>query len=365
MVLRMWIFHIDNDFEQYFRNLKQVFLSITDKCNLRCKHCLYKPWLNNSEMELDEIKALLTAFKKLGATKLSILGGEPTLFKNGDPVQLSELICFAKEIGYQYVRIVTNGISILKHLKNQHFRVVDEISFSFDGICAAEHDAIRGGGVYDTAFSNLQKAIIMGYNCDVTMTVHNRNTDEYCPEKSIDNMIHWGENAGVQRLNFHPILKMGIPRDEWVSGSYIKESTWKAIYQHIKSSESVKNCKMRIRIPQRFVSESLFNANEQYYGYCPVKLGERVEVHPNGKIQICALLKGTDYSIADYSFVNNNLRIKWSVVNNELESFGFDLKKNHPCAIIKRPDDQQDVPLCISFKPNQDEFVWNKLFEKK
>ena len=34
---------IDEQVASYFKNVKQVFLYLTDKCDLRCKQCLYKP----------------------------------------------------------------------------------------------------------------------------------------------------------------------------------------------------------------------------------------------------------------------------------------------------------------------------------
>jgi len=71
-------FEIDPRFKEYFKNLKQVFLYITDECNLRCIHCLYKPdlafHLKEKEIDLETALALISDFREMGASKLTIMG---------------------------------------------------------------------------------------------------------------------------------------------------------------------------------------------------------------------------------------------------------------------------------------------------
>lgn len=62
-------FEIDPKFRDYFeKRLQQVFLYITDECNLRCIHCLYKPHLifhlKKKEIELETALALISDFKE-------------------------------------------------------------------------------------------------------------------------------------------------------------------------------------------------------------------------------------------------------------------------------------------------------------
>src|SRR5437868_1487493 len=45
-----------------------------------------------------------------------------------------------------------------------------------------------------------------------------------------------------------------------------------------------------VRLPQCFVKREEFERNPEYYGYCPVKMGERVMVHSDGVIRICSNL---------------------------------------------------------------------------
>ena len=106
-----FLFKIDPKFQLHFQgHLKQVFLYITDKCNLLCKQCLYKPnlvfQLGKGEIELETALALVSDFRTLGATKMSILGGEPSLYGASEGnLPLVHVINKCSDLGYRYIRI--------------------------------------------------------------------------------------------------------------------------------------------------------------------------------------------------------------------------------------------------------------------
>jgi hypothetical protein len=90
---------------------------------------------------------------------------------------------------------------------------------------------------------------------------------------------------------------------------------------------------------------------------------QRVLIHPNGQIQICALMIGTPYSIAKYEEKDDEIKIIWEVENNELKYNSFYLDKATPCSNQRRYF-KDFCPLCISFKPEQEEFIWERLKQK-
>jgi molybdenum cofactor biosynthesis enzyme MoaA len=76
-------FEVDPAFKNHFTALRQVFMYITDRCNLECEQCIYKPSIShfiNEEIELSTALGLLSTFRELGAAKVTFLGGEPTLY---------------------------------------------------------------------------------------------------------------------------------------------------------------------------------------------------------------------------------------------------------------------------------------------
>jgi MoaA/NifB/PqqE/SkfB family radical SAM enzyme len=356
-------YHIDERFKEHFKNLHQVFVYIIDECNLECKQCIYKPNIKFSiggkEIPFNELVNLITDFKEMGAKKLSILGGEPTLYgkdKNHQP--LFDFIWLAKEIGYDYVRLVTNGTFNSQILYNENFSLLDEISFSLDGYDAKTNDTVRAPGVFVKAIDNIVIAKKLGYNVHITSCIYNELLQQ---EKNGDylfeRIINLAENLNVSTLNLHILVKDGTPIDTWSGDLYVNPNDWSEIYNNIQANIRQRKYKIDVRIPKLFIDKCEFDKKPHYYGYCPAKLGERILVHPNGILRICSGLLGTPYGVATY----DGSHIKWNYgKTNELQD--HKLNKLTPCTNRSKKEFKGLCPLCFSFKPNQKEYVWkNKL----
>lgn len=352
----------DAAFDRHYRNLRQVFLYVTDECNLRCIQCYYMPWLKtgHAEMPTDVLVALLGKFRALGAIKLSLLGGEPTLYgqaQGNEPIGF--VVETARTMGFRYIRMVTNGLFPDTLLEDERLRLLDEITFSIDGDTAEMHDSLRGQGTFDRSVANVIRAVSCGHNVHITTCVHRGNVGRDEQNRYLlDCAIGWAAALGARLINFHPLFKMGIARDSWTGETNILPSEWNAVYQSIRERIDAGYYPIHVRIPQRFVTEPEFRQEPKRYGFCPVKLAERIEVHPNGQIHSCALNNGTPVSVAAFSREDNGpVKIVWSSTRNELREYPFDATIDHPCAVMSAEFGEL-VPLCISFKPDQEEFIW-------
>jgi MoaA/NifB/PqqE/SkfB family radical SAM enzyme len=355
---------VDDRFIDHFRGyLAQVFLYITDECNLRCTQCYYKPWLQTGHAEMDTgvMFELLAAFRGLGARKLSLLGGEPTLYGQAPGnLPLPAIAKYARELGFEYIRVVTNGLFNANRIKEGLFGDFDEVTFSMDGDSPNLHDRLRGRGHFIQTLENLRLVIATGQTVQVTTCVHRGNIGKTEDgQLLLDRAIRWAQDEGVSVINFHPLFKMDIPRDSWSGPTDIDPVVWTEVYNQIRKNIEEGCYRIAIRIPQRFVTTSEFNRHKSSYGYCPVKMRERIEVHPNGQIHSCALNNGTPIALARFALEQQQLRLRWiDGTNNEIKRYPFDLTESHPCAIMAR-DFSGLAPLCISFKPHQSDFYWN------
>ena len=65
------------------RPLKNLRLSVTDRCNLRCEYCMPEEdyvWLPKEDMlHFEEISLLVDVFLQLGVDRVRLTGGEPLL----------------------------------------------------------------------------------------------------------------------------------------------------------------------------------------------------------------------------------------------------------------------------------------------
>lgn len=76
---------------------------------------------------------MLSKFREMGAIKLSLIGGEPTLYGcRNNYKQLLSVIKGARNLGYAYVRLDTNGLFNADLLGREEFKLLDEITFSID-----------------------------------------------------------------------------------------------------------------------------------------------------------------------------------------------------------------------------------------
>lgn len=350
---------VDKKFCDHFKQLKQVFMYITDKCNIACAQCIYKPSVNysiNEEIPLNEALSLLKTFKHLGASKVTFLGGEPSLYGYKEKQKpLLDLIEKTKTIGYEYIRLDTNGQSMSQLLPEFKFKQLNEIAFSLDGFSIETNDPLRGNGTFKKAVESIKQAISMNYKVTITCCAQKllltRDRDNiYLIEK----MIKFAEELGVFQINFHDLFKTGVPMDTWTGNFAPTPEDWVIMYDQLSKKILANKFKIEIRLPQCFVTKKAFDCNPKYYGYCPVKLGERVMVHPNGTIRICSNLICTGFCTARYE----NRNILWNNTHSN-EIADHKLYQSTPCTNRSRHRKYGDlVPLCFSFKPYQNEYVW-------
>ena len=349
----------DAAFAGHFKRLHQVFMYITDRCNLECEQCIYKPSIShfiNEEIELPVALGLLQEFRRLGAGKVTFLGGEPTLYGHRNANRpLLDLIAGTRALGYDYIRLDTNGQRIGHLLPAPDFKSLDEIAFSLDGYSPETNDPLRGLGTFVRVEGAIRNALDLGYRVTITCCVQRLflERDETGMLK-LERMIRYAQSLGIHQINFHDLFKVGIPMDTWTGDFAPRPIDWMPVYEELSAKVARGEFEILVRLPQCFVSRREFDSDPDYFGYCPVKLGERVMVHPNGVIRICSNLICTGYGVARY----RDGIIEWDRSHNN-ETAKHDLNRATPCTNRSRHRKYGDlVPLCFSFKPGQDEYVW-------
>src|SRR6266481_538667 len=77
------IFHYLMLLDSLSRPLRNLRLSVTDRCNLRCEYCMPEDdyaWLPREDvLHFEETSALVDVFLALGVDKIRLTGGEPLL----------------------------------------------------------------------------------------------------------------------------------------------------------------------------------------------------------------------------------------------------------------------------------------------
>lgn len=141
--------------------LKRVVISITDECNLKCKHCYNEDNRVRVEEKLEYINyEFIKDLKELGVEQIGLTGGEPLTNWN----VLNKLLKLFKENGFN-VLITTNGLLLdrdkLDELKSNG---VDIIQVSIDGATKEKHEFIRGKNTYDKVINIFKNGLHDIYN---------------------------------------------------------------------------------------------------------------------------------------------------------------------------------------------------------
>ncbi len=146
------------------RPIRDLRISVTDRCNFRCTYCMPKE-VFNSEYEFlrrddllsfEEITRISKIFALLGVKKIRLTGGEPLLRKNL-PILIQQL---SKIDGIEDISLTTNGVlltsDVAKQLKNaglqritisldalddETFKNISDVAFDVDKVLTAIENA--------------------------------------------------------------------------------------------------------------------------------------------------------------------------------------------------------------------------------
>ena len=169
----------------------QTVIFISDRCNLKCKHCNIYAKGAVITKNYNQIKEELEYSYKLGSRFVDFEGGEPTMWYDEEGRNLNSLIRLAKEIGFFSATVTTNAVMPFNDSE------ADSIWVSLDGL-GEYHDAIRGKGVFDRLVRNIADS---GHKeLSVNMVVNNINY------KSLDETIEFAKSIPQIKsisINFH------------------------------------------------------------------------------------------------------------------------------------------------------------------
>ena len=134
--------------DQLNRPIKDLRVSLTDRCQFRCTYCLPAEHVDvmrqqskaETHLSFTEIIAAITAFAACGVSKIRLTGGEPLLRKN-----VASLVKDIKSIaGIEEVALTTNGALLPPVLNDLVAAGLDRITVSMDAIEQALFESITG-----------------------------------------------------------------------------------------------------------------------------------------------------------------------------------------------------------------------------
>ena len=165
------------------RPLKDLRLSVTDRCNFRCRYCMPEeifgpnyPYLASEKiLSFEEMERLTRIFVSLGVRKVRITGGEPLLRRD-----LPELIRRLNLIdGVEDIAITTNG-SLLKKFAPLLFAAgLRRVTVSLDSLDDERFKQLNGNrSKVARVLEGIQAASDTGLKVKVNMVVQKGKNDQ-------------------------------------------------------------------------------------------------------------------------------------------------------------------------------------------
>lgn len=149
--------------DAYGREIYYLRLSVTDRCNLRCRYCMPAEGVcKKSHEEMlteDEMITAVEAAASLGIRKLRLTGGEPLVKKN----ILSICERSAAVEGIKEVCMTTNGILLPQMAKDLKAAGVDRLNISLDTLNREKYTYITRLGSLDDALRGIEAALEAGF----------------------------------------------------------------------------------------------------------------------------------------------------------------------------------------------------------
>jgi cyclic pyranopterin phosphate synthase len=140
------------------RPLKNLRLSVTDRCNLRCSYCMPEAeyvWLPRQDLlQFEEMSTLIDVFARAGVDKIRITGGEPLLRRD-----LSDLVrMIARKPAVRDLALTTNGVALAEQARALREAGLHRITVSLDTLQPDRFQALTRSDALPQVLAGIDEA---------------------------------------------------------------------------------------------------------------------------------------------------------------------------------------------------------------
>ena len=219
------------------RPVKDLRISVTDRCNFRCSYCMpldEYTWTEKSEiLSFEEITRLVRLFATLGVTKVRLTGGEPLVRTN-----LPHLIEKLSRInGLEDLGLTTNGSLLEEQARSLAAAGLKRVNVSLDtldrekfkGITRRGHLSQVLAGIFEANAQGLQpikiNAVVMrgeNENDVVRLAEFSRRYGfemRFIEYMDVGNVNNWTESKTVTKTEILKLINDRFPLESGTAGT--------------------------------------------------------------------------------------------------------------------------------------------------
>ncbi|MDR7855352.1 GTP 3',8-cyclase MoaA [Tissierella sp.] len=148
--------------DSFGREISYLRISVTDRCNLRCKYCMpekgVSKFSHDTMLTLEEIYEITKAFVDLGINKVRFTGGEPLVRKG-----IVDLISRVSKLeGIKDLSMTTNGLLLKEYANELKEAGLNRVNISLDTLDKDKYYKITRGGNLDHVLEGIKEARKVG-----------------------------------------------------------------------------------------------------------------------------------------------------------------------------------------------------------
>jgi len=153
-------------FDSYKRQIKDLRISLTDRCNFRCFYCNPSHHADFADkrniLSFEEIVYLSEIFVEMGIEKIRLTGGEPLLRKNIET--LIENLSKLKNRQLKDLALTTNGFSLARRAETLKLAGLDRVTISLDSLKKDNFQKITGVDKLEKVLAGIEAAKLAKLN---------------------------------------------------------------------------------------------------------------------------------------------------------------------------------------------------------
>lgn len=200
--------------DQFGRLHSNLRISVTDRCNLRCRYCVVSDKINwiesNKAINAEEIFRLVKVFSELGVNRLRITGGEPLV--NPDTCKIISKIK-SNISAIEKINMTSNGVLLGKYFDELVASKLDSINISLDTLNADKFHYITKSNNFNEVLQNIKDISSTNIKTKINVVaLKNFNDGEIFDFIDLSDLL----NVTVRFIEFMPFTG-----NQWLPSSFI------------------------------------------------------------------------------------------------------------------------------------------------
>lgn len=185
-------------------DLRQLYVYLTDGCNLACQHCWLAPSFDATGqsatmLPVEAFEQVLHQAKPLGLRSVKLTGGEPLLHP-----RIRRLLDILRREDLRLF-VETNGMLCTPEIATRIARCRDSfVAVSVDGADAATHEAVRRiPGSFESTLRGVCALVEAGVRTQIIMSILRLNAGQ------VDGVVRLAERLGASSVKFNVVQPSG------------------------------------------------------------------------------------------------------------------------------------------------------------